>query len=88
MSKNADELKTGAPERFGLEVPTLGSPMEAKILGHEHTYPALDMVGGRPSLVGSSVTNRRLSFTCLRRTESSKLGFAGGSFTQTLADPG
>ena len=39
----------------------LGWPMEARILGHEHAGPALDMVGGRPSLVGSSVTNGLLS---------------------------
>ena len=32
MSKNTNELKTGAPGRFlGLEVSRLGSPMEAKM---------------------------------------------------------
>ena len=47
VSKNTNELQTGVPGRFGLEVPRLGLPMEAKILGHEHADPALDMVGGR-----------------------------------------
>ena len=32
VSKNTNELKTGAPGRFGLEVSTLGSPIEARIL--------------------------------------------------------
>ena len=36
VSNNTNELKTGVPGRFGLEVPRLGSPMEAKILGHKH----------------------------------------------------
>ena len=31
VSKNTNELKTGAPRRFGLEVSRLGSPMEAKM---------------------------------------------------------
>ena len=35
MSKNTNELKTNVPGRFGLEVSTLGSPMEARILDHE-----------------------------------------------------
>ena len=34
VSNNTNELKTGAPGRFELEVPRLGSPMGAKILGH------------------------------------------------------
>ena len=32
VSKNTNELKTRAPGRFGLDVSTLGSPMEARIL--------------------------------------------------------
>ena len=35
VSKNTNELKTGAPGRFGLEVPRLGSPMEVRILGQD-----------------------------------------------------
>ena len=35
VSKNTNELKTNVPGRFGLEVSTLGSPMEARILDHE-----------------------------------------------------
>ena len=34
VSKNTNELKTGAPERFRSDVSTLGLPMEARILGH------------------------------------------------------
>ena len=52
VSKNTNELKTGAPGRFGLEVSTLGSSMEARILGHEHADPALDMVGRRHRWLG------------------------------------
>ena len=47
LSRNTNELKASAPGRFGLEVSRLGSPMEAKIFGHEHVGPALNMVGGR-----------------------------------------
>ena len=47
VSKNTNELKTVSPGRFGLDVYRLGSPMEARILGHEDAGPALDMVGGR-----------------------------------------
>ena len=32
---------------FGIDVSTLGWPMEARILGHEHAGPALDLVGRR-----------------------------------------
>ena len=32
---------------FRIDVSTLGSPMEARILGHEHADPALDIVGRR-----------------------------------------
>ena len=42
MSKNTNELKTGSPGRFGIDVSTLGWPMEARILGHEHAGPALE----------------------------------------------
>ena len=41
MSKNTNELKTGSPGGFGLDVSTLGSPMEARILGHERADPAV-----------------------------------------------
>ena len=41
VSKNTNELNTRAPGRFGLDVSTLGSPMEARILGYEHTGPAV-----------------------------------------------
>ena len=41
MSKNTNELNTRAPGRFGLDVSTLGSPMEARILGYEHAGPAV-----------------------------------------------
>ena len=47
VSKNTNELKTHAPGRFVLDVSTLGSPMEARILGDEHAEPALDIVGPR-----------------------------------------
>ena len=47
VSKNTNELRIGAPGRFGLKVSRLGWPMEARILGHEHAGPALDMVDGR-----------------------------------------
>ena len=47
VSKNTNELKTGSPGRFGIDVSPLGSPMGARILGHEHAGPALDLVGGR-----------------------------------------
>ena len=36
MSKNTNELKTGSPGRFVINVSTLGWPMGARILGHEH----------------------------------------------------
>ena len=42
--------------------------MEARILGHEEAEPALNLVGRSPSLVGSSVTNRPLSFVFLDTT--------------------
>ena len=58
VSKNTNELKTGAPGRFGLEVPRLGSPMEARILGHEEAEPALDMVVNRPGFPGDSILSR------------------------------
>ena len=44
VSKNTNELKTGSPERFGLEVSRLGSLMEARILGYEDAAPTLDLV--------------------------------------------
>ena len=47
VSKNTNELKTGSPGRFGIDVSTLDWPMGARILGHEHTGPALDLVGRR-----------------------------------------
>ena len=55
VSKNANELKTGAPGLFGLKASRLGSPMEARILGHEHADPALDMVGGRHRWLGPAL---------------------------------
>ena len=58
MSKNTNELKTGPPGRFGIDVSTFDWPMGARILGHEHAGPALDLVGSSPSLVGSSVTHQ------------------------------
>ena len=33
--QNTNELKSGSPGRFGIDVYTLGWPMEARILGHE-----------------------------------------------------
>ena len=47
VSKNTNELKTGSPGRFGIDVSTLDWPMGARIIGHEHTGPALDLVGRR-----------------------------------------
>ena len=41
MSKNTNELKSGSPGRFGIDVYTLGWPMEARILGHEDADPAV-----------------------------------------------
>ena len=70
---------SGSPYAQGNTVQQRG----ATLLGGD-----LGMVDGSPSLVGSSVTDGRLSFTCSRRTESSKFCFAGGSFAQTLANPG
>ena len=46
LSKNTNELKTGAPGRFGIDVYTLGWPMGAGILGHEDADPAFDTVDG------------------------------------------
>ena len=40
VSKNTNELKTGSPGRFGLDVSTLDWPMGVKILGHEHAGSA------------------------------------------------
>ena len=42
VSKNTNELKIGTPGRFGIDVSTLGWPMEARILGHEDADPSLD----------------------------------------------
>ena len=39
LSKNTNELKTRLSGRFGREVSRLGSPIEARILGHEETEP-------------------------------------------------
>ena len=39
VSKNTNELKTRTPGCFGFEVSRLGSPMEARILGHEDSEP-------------------------------------------------
>ena len=47
VSKNTNELKTSSPGRFGIDVSTLDWPMGARILGHEHAGPALDLVGRR-----------------------------------------
>ena len=47
VSKNTNELKTSSPGRFGIDVSTLDWPMGARILGHEHAAPALDLVGRR-----------------------------------------
>ena len=52
VSKNTNELQTRALGRFGLEVYTLGWPMEAEILGHENADPAFDMDGGRHRWLG------------------------------------
>ena len=41
VSNNTNELKASAAGRFRLEVSTLGLPMEARILGHEHADPVL-----------------------------------------------
>ena len=46
LSKNTNELKTGAPGRFGSET-SEAWPMEARILGHEEAEPALNLVGRR-----------------------------------------
>ena len=43
VSKNTNELKTGAPGGLGLEVSTLGSPMEARIFRHGDADLALDI---------------------------------------------
>ena len=87
VSKNTNELKTGAPGHFGLEVSRLG--WQWKLKSSVMSTPIQPLTWLAVAIAGwTSVTNRQLSFTCLRRTESSKLGFAGGSFAQTLADPG
>ena len=52
--KNTNELKTGAPGCFGLEVSRAWLAMEARILGHEHADPAFDTVGGRHRWLGSA----------------------------------
>ena len=44
VSKNTDEIKIGSPGRFGIEVSTLGWPMEARILGHEDADPAVPSI--------------------------------------------
>ena len=41
VSKNTNELKTRAPGCFVINVSTLGWPMGARILGHEHADPVL-----------------------------------------------
>ena len=41
MSKNTNELKTRAPGRFELDVSTLGSPMEARILASDMQRPLI-----------------------------------------------
>ena len=46
--------------------------MEARILGREEAEPALDLVGRRHRWVGSSVTNRPLSFVFLDTSASSE----------------
>ena len=42
--KNTNELKTGSPGRFGIDVSTLDWPMGARILGHEHAAPAVPSI--------------------------------------------
>ena len=44
VSKNTDEIKIGSPGRFGIDVSTLGWPMEARILGHEDADPAVPSI--------------------------------------------
>ena len=41
VSQNTNELKTGSPGRFGLEMSTLDWPMGARILDREHASPVL-----------------------------------------------
>ena len=41
VSKNTNELKTSSPGRFGIDVSTLGWPMGARILCHEHAGPGV-----------------------------------------------
>ena len=70
VSKNTNELKTGSPERFGLEVSRLGSLMEARILGYEDAAPTLDLVGRRHRWLAPAMatTNKSLSFVFLDTT--------------------
>ena len=78
VSENTNELKTDEPGRFGLKVSTLGWQWKLKCSVISTPIQPLTLLA--VAIAGWVQRDRRLSSTCLRRTESSKLGFAGGSF--------
>ena len=88
MSKNTNELKTRALGGFGLEGVYAWSAMEAKILSHEDADPIFDMVGGHHRWLVQRYQQATIVYLP-SRIESSKLGFAGGSFvSRTTSEVG